>query len=240
MNNKKDFFEKLKESHEDEKAKWPPPWIVSFSDMMALLLTFFIFFYSVTALKELPKILEHFKKKSDIIVPIESDEFPVPPKTTLIKREYTKRESDVIEEFRKYLKAAGFEKDIKLKASAKEFKITIANPILFDLGKADLKPEAIPIFKKLSGLFKTNDDYIRVEGHTDNLPIHTEKFPSNWELSAARAITVIRFFIDKSNVSPMRFEALGYGEFHPAAKNDTKEGRAKNRRVEIKIIKKRK
>jgi chemotaxis protein MotB len=238
MSEKKDFIQELKDSGNDGGMKWPPAWIISFSDLMTLLLTFFIFFFSVTTLEELPKVLRQLRHEAGIIVPIAQNEFPVPQKTTLIEKRYIKRESEVIENFEKYLKKAGLAKDIKLEKSEKEIKVTIANPILFASGKSDIKPQALPVLKKLAELFKNNDNLIRVEGHTDNVPIHTDKFPSNWELSSARAISVIKFFIKSADISPTRFEALGYGEFKATALNDTEEGRAKNRRVEIKIIQK--
>jgi chemotaxis protein MotB len=236
MARSKDFFKDIKGDYEHKNNKWPPFWIVSFSDMMTLLLTFFIFFFSVTTLKELPKILQHFKRESSVIVPIDESEFPVPEKTALIEKKFLRRDEEVIEKFKKYLRTADLEKDVELKADAGEVTITIKNPILFDLGKSELKPRALPILNNLTDLFKNNENYIRVEGHTDNLPIHTDKFPSNWELSASRAISVIKYFIEEKTMSPSRFEALGYGEFRPAETNATDEGRAKNRRVEIKII----
>ena len=74
---------------------------------------------------------------------------------------------------------------------------------------------------------------ISIEGHTDNLPIHSERYPSNWELSTSRAVNVLRYFIEKGGISQKRISAVGMGEFQPIAENDTPENRAKNRRVEI-------
>ncbi len=237
MSDETDFFKQLQELSDNETRKWPPLWIVTFSDMLMLLLTFFIFFYSVTTLNKLPDILKYLQEEADVIIPIDRREFPVPQKVALVDKEYLKREKDVFESFRKFLKESGLAKDIKIRATGKEIKITIATPILFDTGDAKLKPRALPLLEKLSELFKNNDNYIRVEGHTDNMPINTEKYPSNWELSSARAISVIKAFVNNFMITPTRFEALGYGEYKPAAKNDTKAGRARNRRVEIKIIK---
>lgn len=240
MNKDDDFIKNLVESHSNNEMKWPPLWIVSFSDMMMLILTFFIFFYSVTTLQELPRVIEHLRREFGEIIPIERHEFPVPQKAQPIERTYLNKDSDVVENFRKYLKKAGLENDVKLLAGAEEIKITISNPILFDSGNATLKSGALPIMNNIAELFKGNDYDVRVEGHTDNIPINTGKFPSNWELSSARAISVIRYFIDEVKIPPTRFEATGYGEFRPTANNDDISGRAQNRRVEIKIIQKNK
>ncbi len=236
MRSDNDFFEYLKARYEDGGMKWPPGWIVSFSDMMTLLLTFFIFFFSATTLQKLPEVLRVLGTEAGIITPIRRSEFPVPSKTTFIQKEYIQRESDIISNFKKYLKKAGLSKDIRLIEGSKELKIVISNPILFDIGKGDLKKQALPVLNKLAELFKDNDSLIRIEGHTDNMPISTERYPSNWELSAARAINVIKFFIKNSGIAPYRLEALGQGEFRPTATNETAKGRSQNRRVEIKII----
>ncbi|MFC1855440.1 flagellar motor protein MotB [Thermodesulfobacteriota bacterium] len=236
MSDKMDF-DALRDSYEDNALKWPPPWIVSFSDMMTLLLTFFIFFFSVTTLKELPKVLKELREgEVGLFTPIRADELPIPKRIPLVKSKDDQRERRALASFMRYLKRTGLSKDIELKADQKEIKITIKNPILFATGNSDMKREAQPVLSKMSELFKDNDHVIRIEGHTDNVPIKTDKFPSNWELSSSRAINVIKYFIDEENITATRFEALGYGEFRPAATNGTVAGRAENRRVEIKII----
>jgi chemotaxis protein MotB len=107
---------------------------------------------------------------------------------------------------------------------------------LFDLGAADISVEALPLLQKIGAIILKTDYLIRIEGHTDNLPIHTALFPSNWELSTARAVNVLRYFIKDHNIDPRRLAAEGFSEFHPLAANDRPENRAKNRRVEIIFI----
>jgi len=111
--------------------------------------------------------------------------------------------------------------------------------VLFDSGKADLKPDAMKILSFLGKVLNQPEfaeRYMRVEGHTDNVPIRTVRFPSNWELSTGRASSVIRYYIENSQLRPDRFTASGYGEYYPVANNDTPEGRALNRRVDIVIL----
>jgi len=104
---------------------------------------------------------------------------------------------------------------------------------LFDLGAADISVDALPLLKKIGAVISKTDYLIRIEGHTDNLRIQTALFPSNWELSTARAVNVLRYFIKNHNIDPQRLAAEGFGEFHPLVANDSPENRAKNRRVEI-------
>jgi chemotaxis protein MotB len=92
------------------------------------------------------------------------------------------------------------------------------------------------LLQKIGAIISKTDYLIRIEGHTDNLPIHTALFPSNWELSTARAVNVLRYFIKEHNIDPRRLAAEGFSEFHPLAANDRPENRAKNRRVEIIFI----
>ena len=89
---------------------------------------------------------------------------------------------------------------------------------------------------EVASLLNTIDNYIRIEGHTDNVPIRRSTYPSNWELSTARAVSVVKLFINKCNFSPDKLIAVGYGEFKPVADNSTAEGRAQNRRIDIIVL----
>ncbi len=121
--------------------------------------------------------------------------------------------------------------------------ITIPSEILFNSGKADLKEgaeEALDLIaKSIKDSFQLDLGWeIRIEGHTDNIPINNSEFPSNWELSTARAISVVRIFIENDHFLPSQLQAMGFGEYKPIVNNDSVENRKKNRRVDIKINKK--
>ena len=107
---------------------------------------------------------------------------------------------------------------------------------MFDLGQADLKPEALEILDHLAEVLKQIPNPVRVEGHTDNWPINNERFPSNWELSTARATNVVRQLIEEHGLDPSSFRPRGYGEYRPLAPNDTEDNRALNRRVDIVLL----
>ena len=114
--------------------------------------------------------------------------------------------------------------------------LQLSENVLFDLGKADLKPESIKVLDIISTLIPSISNEIMVQGHTDNIPISSGTYKLNWELSTARAITVLRYFIETKGFDPTRFSATGYGEYKPLVDNSTEENRAINRRVDILIV----
>ncbi|MBW4081606.1 flagellar motor protein MotB [Paenibacillus sp. S150] len=115
--------------------------------------------------------------------------------------------------------------------------ITLSDRFLFDAGQADLKPPALPALRQLSGLFRGIGATISIEGHTDNTPVSAgSRYNDNWELSGARALSVLRFFLDSGKLDPNTFQYAGYADTRPAASNSSAEGRQKNRRVEITVL----
>jgi len=106
----------------------------------------------------------------------------------------------------------------------------------YDSGSATVKPEGEEALQKIAAILGPRPDFVRVEGHTDNVPIHTPKFASNWELSTARATELVRSLTTRYGISAERLSAAGYAEFHPVASNATVEGRAMNRRVDLVIV----
>jgi chemotaxis protein MotB len=129
------------------------------------------------------------------------------------------------------------DKEVKVELLEKGLVITFVAEVLFDSGKADLRADSLVKLEKVSGVIQTvvPDLNIGVEGHTDNLPIKFSSWKSNWELASARALSVLHFLVGKG-VASDKLAAISYGEFHPVASNDIKEGRQKNRRVEIVIL----
>jgi chemotaxis protein MotB len=125
------------------------------------------------------------------------------------------------------------ENEINLALTREGLVMRMSEHTLFGLGSADIAAEALPLLQKVGAIISKTAYLIRIEGHTDNLPIHTERYPSNWELSTARAVNVLRYFIKNHHVDPRRLAAEGFSEFHPLVANDTVENREKNRRVEI-------
>ncbi|MEW6214837.1 MAG: OmpA family protein [Nitrospirota bacterium] len=118
--------------------------------------------------------------------------------------------------------------------------LSMVEKILFDSGSAEIKKDGKKVLDRVAEILKkVSDKQIRIEGHTDNIPIGPriiKKFPTNWELSTARATNVVRYLQEKTGIDPRFLSASGYAEFRPVASNDTEEGRAKNRRIEIVLI----
>jgi|SRR5579871_725072 chemotaxis protein MotB len=106
----------------------------------------------------------------------------------------------------------------------------------FDSGSAELKPSAMPALDRIASILSIRVCHVRIEGHTDNVPIHTSVMTSNWELSTARATELVRLLIQRYNFAPDRLSAAGYAEYHPIASNDTPQGRAQNRRVDLVVL----
>jgi len=114
--------------------------------------------------------------------------------------------------------------------------VSIQDTLLFASGSADITPNAREILRKISSVLAASPNYIKVEGHTDNLPINTSRFPSNWELSVLRATNVLQILTKEGGINPERLSATGYGEYRPIADNSTLEGRSANRRVDLIIL----
>jgi chemotaxis protein MotB len=131
-------------------------------------------------------------------------------------------------------------KDVTISRLQGKLTVNILDRILFDSGEADLKPAGAAVLRKVAGILAAHPELkIHVIGHTDNVPIKAaarHRFPSNWELSTARATAAVRFLTENAGVDPRRLGAVGYGEFRPVADNATAEGRARNRRIAITIL----
>lgn len=117
-----------------------------------------------------------------------------------------------------------------------EVTISLEGSVAFEPGIADINFKAFPALKGIGKLINKIPNAVRVEGHSDNVPMSTPKFPSNWELSIARAVNVTKYLIEHANVSPLRLSAVGYGDSRPLFPNDTTKHKAKNRRVEIVLL----
>ena len=146
---------------------------------------------------------------------------------------------DVTELQWKLTKALGKEiekKEVELKVTPEGFVISLHELGFFNSGEAHLLPGAADKVKRIAAVLTEYGLDMRVEGHSDNVPIHNDEFASNWDLSTARAMAVAMMLIDEAGFDPRRMSIAGYGEYHPAASNDTADGRKANRRVDIVVV----
>jgi chemotaxis protein MotB len=222
----------------DEQAAGAPAYMLTWGDMCTLLLCFFVMLLAMSTIDTAKFMVAASSFQNAFSGVLE--EFPTVPihKDILIPRlggdEQNQRMAvDAARRIRQVVKREKLEDAIKVQVTEKGIAIKIADPIGFDLGKAEIRPEFMALLGEITGsLQNLPENYIRVEGHTDNIPIRTAQFPSNWELSAARALNVVKFFA-RHGFDPSRLSAVGYGEYRPIASNQTAEGRQRNRRIEI-------
>jgi len=127
-------------------------------------------------------------------------------------------------------------KEVALRTEPDGLVISLREIGFFDSGKADVRPDALAAFGRIAQLLSERDCRIRIEGHTDNRPIHNQEFKDNWELSTARSSELVRLLITRYQFAPARLSAAGYAEYHPVAQNDTPDARAQNRRVDVVVL----
>jgi len=218
-----------------------PPWMTTYSDLMSLLLTFFILLFSFSTLDAI-KFRNVASALQTVLLgqtnpTIFEEEMPADsPISTPIPDQVETDIQEVYEQVRSFIENQGLDAQVSVTMEKRGVAIDIKEHVLFDLGKADIKPESKIILDKLGNLVNEVDKDFVIEGHTDNLPINTFQFPTNWELSATRAVNVLRYFVENNEADPTRISATGYGEYRPIASNETTEGRAVNRRVNILLL----
>lgn len=221
-------------------------WLVSYADFITLLFAFFVVMYSISSVNEgkyrvlSDTLIQAFKNPPRSIQPIQAgDDMAVGKPSPLSKEKGAPSAAGALETMANQFKFALknlIEQDlINVDRDKYWVEIEINNSILYPSGSARLSENAIPVLDKLAEILNRYPNPLQVEGFTDNVPIKNSQFPSNWELSAARAASVVRLF-QEDGVAPDRMAAIGYGEFRPVATNATPEGRTRNRRVAIVVL----
>ncbi len=223
-----------------------PGWQTTYGDMVTLLLTFFVMLFAFSSIdaEQFRAIIASFQGSLGILdrgMTISQDPAAAgrdSPAGQLFERNPLEHEEtqNVLRAITAFQAAYGLHDAFSVEATERGVVIHFTDRVLFDTGKAELKPEAVHVLEALAAELKQLPHAIRVEGHTDNVPIHNPIYPSNWELSTARASRVVRFFIDVGGIDPARLSAVGYGEYRPIATNETPEGRARNRRVDVVLL----
>ena len=189
-------------------------WVVSYADLVTMLLALFMVLFAIS--QNISKHQAKIISENAIIEQVEQlEELKVLFNEIIAKNE-----------------------NIKYLQDGRGLVLRLNNSILFDAGSADIKKDAIVTIDEIIDTIAKIDNNIIVEGHTDSTPIKNDKFPSNWELSTARATNIIAYMIKTKKIEPKRLSAVGYGEYMPVADNTSNEGRLLNRRVDIIILKK--
>lgn len=254
------------EAHENHER-----WLITYSDLITLLLIFFIVMYSMSKV-DMAKYeifaqslhLQFAKGDSNLQKyegafgdlkqgdgqdgdsrNLQTSPTPTPtptptPSMSAEERQQMQREEDLqnlLAKVNQYINENNLQAQVSANNAQRGVVIKLNDLILFDLGKADLKPAALPILDKLASLFKTLDTRVSIEGHTDNLPVQPGSlYKDNWGLSQARSVSVVRHFLNTEGMQDDMFVSAAYADTMPIAPNDSEENRAKNRRVEIVVL----
>jgi len=244
------------EEHENHER-----WLVSYADFITLLFAFFVVMYAISQVNEgkyrvlSDSLVNAFKVEARANQPIptglEAGKAASQSGQSVIRQNLPVRKSTPAGELKRKqqeTKMKGIAKDIlqalaplvrggqvKVTQSSRGIAVQINASVLFATGQAVLEGESVTALQAVAAVLAGVENAIQVEGYSDNAPISTLSYPSNWELSSARASSVVRLFVD-SGVAPDRLVAMGYGENRPVDSNDTAEGRARNRRVTIMIL----
>jgi len=230
----------------DDTSENHERWLISYADFITLLFAFFVVMYAISSINQ-----EKYRVFSVSLGNAlggrtgATVEAAMAPRITL-QDLVSKRKSDTLRRERALLKALAADLSDTLAPLVKEGKVRVTQnsrgvtvdinaSVLFDPGDATLTPDSMEALRALAGRLKDDTHAIAVEGHTDGVPIATPLFASNWELSAVRASSVVRLFVD-SGLDSRRLSAVGNADNVPVASNDTPEGRARNRRVTVTIL----
>lgn len=231
-----------KKAAEGEKPENHERWIVSYADMVTLLFALFVVLYATSDAN--PEKLQVVRNSIDDAFSVgvlqgSNGTNPVfggggiAPNLSETKSKTFVGIGNTLNDF---AAANGLEGKITIRSDAGTITISLADNLLFDSGSADLKPGARDVLLQVAGALKGLPNGLRVEGHTDNVPVNSQDFATNWELSAARASRVLRFLSEQGGLNANKLEAAFFAETRPVAANDTAEGRAQNRRADIVIL----
>ena len=260
------------EDDDDIKPKCPPPspkWVMTFADLMSLLLAFFVLLFSFSELdkqkykqvsgsmkdafgvqaevrlKESPKGVSFIAKEFSpgVVMPTAINRIrqtttnvtQMNPKIQSSKPQKRKRLEKDVMKLKKTMAQAKKEGLIELEDGGTIVIVRLKDKGLFESATADLTPRYKEVVTQLGKTLAASEGTFSVAGHTDNIPIVTNRFRSNWDLSTARAVSVLQVLLDSSELESNRFEAKGYADSRPMKGNDTADGRSENRRVEIAI-----
>ncbi len=217
-----------------------PGWFATFSDLCTLLLTFFVLLLSFSTMDIIKfKQMMGSMEKAFGYQTQTTGQFEAKA-TTPVTVQLSEQENKMLDymeigdKIKESAKEKGLDKYIEIEVNKNGVLMRLKGDISFPPGKAVISKKVKPLLDKIAEILKEHPDYkLKVMGHTDNIPIKSPKYDSNWELSAARAVQVIKYLIEKYKINPKRLEAVGYADTRPLVPNTTPENRAKNRRVEF-------
>lgn len=238
-----------KKNKKPEKGPSADRWMLSYADFMTLLMIFFVVMYAMsqvdqTKYKQLSRSLSIAMGGGKTIIGADNTSSVKDSVKTVDKpnesdesQEQVKMEANKLKQLKKqvdsYLAANGLSQSVSSQIDERGLVVSLNNTLFFDTGKAEIKTEIQNTLVGIGKMVKQMGNSVRVEGHTDNVPISNSEYASNWQLSCARAANVTQFLRDKVGIDPKKLTAVGYGEYRPVNDNSTETNRAKNRKVDI-------
>lgn len=221
-------------AEEEDDEPTAPFWLTTYSDMVTLLLTFFVMIVAMSEIKKanLMEAMSYFSGRTSVF----QNSSPIPavpqPSTDTESQEKAKQVESLLD----FVESENLQDKVQIVYDEESMHIVITDEVMFPTGSTALQETAQKVLALIGQASPDSTESITVIGHTDNVPIRTSQYPSNWELSAARAASVVRFLISQENsLSPEKYQAIGKGEFEPVGPNDSSDGRARNRRIELLI-----
>ncbi len=262
----------MAKKREEEPPKGSPAWMNTFSDLMNLLLCFFVLLFSMSTVdaQKFELIAASFSQSFSIfsagataigdgmlismgvsqlnelddyvnsmgkVAEGDTEELEsLDEMTEALDAEKLKESEKLAEKIEEAMEEQNLDREVDMEVTSQYVQLSLKGALLFDSGSSELKADALPVMDKLGLILERYaDSVIEIEGHTDNVPIHSARFADNNELSSARALSVFAYFVETTSLDPAMIKHSGRGEYVPVADNSSPEGRAKNRRVEIKI-----
>jgi chemotaxis protein MotB len=229
-----------KHNSKNSEGSSGPGWEIIYTGFILIFLCFFIMLSAFSTMQE-AKVMQFVRSFANAVsilpwgAKFESGMNVLPESPDIVENDADL--AKIFEELELLSARLDFEGEVNFAFSKEGLVMRLSEKALFDSGVATISPQAYPLLEKIGAIIAKTAYFIRIEGHTDNLPIHTRVFPSNWELSTARAVKVLRYFIETHKIDSQRLAAVGFGEYQPLTSNNTQPNRAKNRRVEIIFIK---
>jgi chemotaxis protein MotB len=212
-------------------------WLLTYADMITLMLALFIILFAMSTISRVK-----FQQFAKSVAGGFDNQWAVnqPPQGGQNAEQTFNSVASVPaiqKELERYVQAHHLQNQVQIRMDHRGLVITLlSDKSFYDSGSAELRPQTKEVLNAVDVFLKRNDNLIRVEGNTDNVPIHTALYPSNWELSTARAVNVVRYLVETDAMDPRRISAAGYGEYHPRTDNSTPEARQSNRRVDIVLL----
>jgi len=212
-------------------------WLLTYADLITLLLAFFVVMYSMSRIDnkkfgQVSDALNTILKGGPSVLRYQQQDPPKDGYGLLSIGNLRMVQQKIDDKFRQL----GREEVLHTELTERGLVVHILESTLFDQGSAEIKPRAMEVLDLIAQELVGRPNHIRVEGHTDDTPIRTAVYPSNWELSSARATAVVRYYTENHSVLSDHISALGYGEYRPVAPNNSIENRARNRRVDVVIL----